>query len=69
MLIPSKVLAEGLFRRGETGAPDDAMASDLLFSGAVRAEYQRKERESSCLRGWPSCISRRQLTVGLDLGR
>ena len=54
MSIPSKVLAEGLFRRGEAGAT----ASELPFSGAVRAEYQRKERASRCRWGWPSCISR-----------
>ena len=63
MSIPSKVLAEGLFRRGETGAPDAATASELLFSGAVRAEYQRKERASRCRWGWPSCISSRQSTT------
>ena len=57
MSIPSKVLAEGLFRR-EAGAPDAATASELPFSGAVRVEYQRKERASRCRWGWPSCISR-----------
>ena len=67
MSIPSKVLAEGLFRRGEAGAPDAATASELPFSGAVRVEYQRKERASRCRWGWPSCISNRQST-GSDLG-
>jgi hypothetical protein len=37
MLIPSKVLAEGRFRRGEAGVPDAAIASEL-FAGAVRTE-------------------------------
>jgi len=44
MLIPPKVLAEGLFRRGGTCASDAAMASEL-----GPTEYQRRvQRESSC---------------------
>jgi hypothetical protein len=44
MLIPPKVLAKGLFRRGGTGVSDDAIPSE-----PVPTEYKRRvQRDSSC---------------------
>ena len=50
MLIPPKLLANGLFRREGTGVADAAAAPGELFAGSVPTEYQRREhRDSSCL--------------------
>jgi len=49
MLIPPKLLANGLFRRGGAGVPDAATGPEALLVGAGTTEYQRRvHRESSC---------------------